>query len=106
MKKTIEPIELKSLLKHDRNIVVIDVRRRADYESDTRMIPAAVWRDPEQREVWADELPRDQDVVIYCVRGGSVSKSVSDYLRDKGVSVRYLEGGIRAWMEDEGDSTE
>ena len=53
--------------------------------------------DPEQVEAWAAQLPTDKPVVIYCVRGGSVSKAVHNSLSQKGFDVRYLEGGLAAW---------
>ncbi len=39
MKRTIEPQELKELLKDNEDVVLIDVRRRSDYEADKAMIP-------------------------------------------------------------------
>ena len=52
------------------------------------MIPGAVKRNPEQVEEWAQEIPKDKDVVVYCIRGGSVSNSVVDKLLAAGVSAR------------------
>ena len=105
MKRTIEPQELEELLRDNKDVVLIDVRRRADYEADKAMIPGAIWRDPEEKEHWSGDLPKDKDVVIYCVKGGSVSNSVLDYLRDKNVSARYVEGGIKAWQGAGGEVT-
>lgn len=79
------------------NITLLDVRRKSDYEADPGMIPGAVWRDPDQVDLWSSELARCHRTVIYCVRGGSVSRSVSDNLRQKGFDVAYLDGGIKAW---------
>lgn len=76
---------------------LLDVRRKSDYEAEPGMIPGAVWRDPEQVDLWASELAISPRTVIYCVRGGSVSQSVSNTLRQKGVDVAYLDGGIKAW---------
>lgn len=42
-------------------------------------------------------MPKDQEVVIYCARGGSVSNKVLDKLLDNDVQARYIEGGIEAW---------
>ena len=39
-----------------------------------------------------------QEVIFYCVRGGSVSKSVSEKLMEKNINARYIEGGIAAWI--------
>lgn len=78
-------------------VTLLDVRRKADYEAAPDMIPGAIWRDPDQVAQWAEELPAGTAAVIYCARGGSVSQSVSDKLRQKGVDVAYLDGGIKAW---------
>ena len=96
MSETLLPQELKELLAR-KAATVCDVRRRADYEADPRTIPGADWHDPEQVEAWAAQLPTDKPVVIYCARGGSVSKAVHNSLSQKGFDVRYLEGGLAAW---------
>ncbi len=96
--RIIDAARLKGLLAQD-TITLLDVRRKADHEAAPTMIPGAVWRDPEQVEQWRAELAADKKTVIYCVRGGSVSQSVSRQLREKGIDVAYLNGGIRAWHE-------
>ena len=98
MKNSIRSEELKKLLeKNSGTAVVIDVRRKNDFEADKRLIPGAQWKDPEQVDTWSKDLPRDKAVVVYCVRGGSVSQSVSAKLAEDQVQVRYLEGGLAAW---------
>lgn len=99
MSRTITPQELKNL---SGNAVIIDVRRKADLEADPQKIPDATWRDPEQVGQWGTALTPDQEVVIYCVRGGSVSNSVLDQLLAKGLKARYVEGGMVAWKESGG----
>lgn len=87
------------------NVELIDVRREADRADDPQAIPGAKWRNPEQADRWIADLPKDKDVVVYCVRGGSVSNSVLDKLRANNINARYLEGGIVAWKQS-GGSTE
>lgn len=96
MERTIQPQDLKSTIN---NVMLIDVRRKADLDADTSKLPGATWCDPEQIETWAVQLPKDKEVVLYCVRGGSVSNSVLDNLRGKGVTARFIEGGIVGWKE-------
>ena len=96
MERTIKAQDLKSNLN---SVTLIDVRRKADLETDTTKLPGAAWYDPEQIETWAAQLPKDKEVVLYCVRGGSVSNGVLDNLRAKGINARYIEGGIVAWKE-------
>lgn len=76
---------------------ILDVRREADHAASNETLPGAVWKDPAQIDSWLGEIPRDQDVVLYCVRGGAVSNSVVDTLRAAGCRARFIEGGIEAW---------
>jgi rhodanese-related sulfurtransferase len=98
MKNTIDSRDLKQLLDDTPDAaVVIDVRRRSDYETDPHLIPGARWQDPEQIDIWSKDIPKNKPVVVYCVRGGSVSQSVSAKLAQEQIPVRYLEGGLAAW---------
>ena len=36
-------------------------------------------------------------IFLYCVRGGSVSRSVQEKLREQQVKVRFVAGGLEAW---------
>jgi rhodanese-related sulfurtransferase len=103
MERTITAAELKNQIDQ---ITVIDVRRKADLDADPAKLPNATWHDPEQIEVWSANLPRDKEVVLYCVRGGSVSNGVLDNLRAKGIPARFIEGGIVAWKEAGGATVE
>jgi rhodanese-related sulfurtransferase len=106
MSGTITPNELGKRLEEKQDVLILDVRRKPDYEADQQAIPGAVWRDPEQVDEWIKDLPGEKEVVIYCVRGGSVSKSVAARLLDGKVDVRYIEGGLSAWKESGGDVRE
>jgi rhodanese-related sulfurtransferase len=77
--------------------LVFDVRREADFAASSEIIPGALWKNPDKIDIWVNALPRTLDVVVYCVRGGSVSNSVVDRLQAEGVKARYIEGGIEAW---------
>jgi rhodanese-related sulfurtransferase len=78
-------------------VLVFDVRREADFAASDEIIPGAMWKNPDKIDVWIGALPLTLDVVIYCVRGGSVSNSVVDRLQAAGVKARYIEGGIEAY---------
>ncbi len=99
MSRTITPQELEKMLE---SVTVLDVRRKADYDADPGMIPGAAWRDPEKVDDWSNGIPAGEEVVIYCVRGGSVSNTVLDRLLAKDVRARYVEGGILAWKANGG----
>lgn len=103
MRLPISPDELRLLLE-TRSVALIDVRRKADYEAEPHLIPGAVWRDPAQVDSWSRELSKDRPVVVYCVKGGSVSQSIADNLNKKQVTTRYVEGGLKAWKESGGST--
>ncbi len=43
-------------------------------------------------------------MIVYCVRGGSVSNTVLDRLLAKDVRARYVEGGILGWKAAGGET--
>lgn len=101
MTTSITATELKEQLAAKKNILLLDVRRRADYEQAPETIAGASWQDPEQVAEWAGELPAGSELVVYCVRGGSVSQSVARILQERHPGVRFLEGGLAGWREAE-----
>jgi rhodanese-related sulfurtransferase len=98
--RTIKPVDL-----NPDTTLVFDVRREADYVASSETIPGALWKNPDKIEAWIEAMPRTQDVVIYCVRGGSVSNSVVDSLQAAGIKARFIEGGIEAWKAAGGKVT-
>ncbi len=77
--------------------LLLDVRRAGVFENATAMIPGARWRDPGAVSTWAAELPKDREVVVYCVYGHEVGRTTAMRLRAAGIKARYLEGGIDGW---------
>jgi len=102
MSPPLSPSELKKLL-DNQSVTLLDVRRKADYEAEPSLIPGAAWHDPEQVGSWSRELPKDRPVVVYCVKGGSVSQSITATLTDQQVNARFVEGGLKAWKEAGGE---
>jgi len=98
MSDTVTPDELEKMMKEKNLPKIVDVRRPADRESDPSGIPGAEWKDPEKVAEWGKDL-ESGEVVVYCVRGGSVSGSVQEKLREKNVNVRFIEGGLEAWKK-------
>lgn len=94
MERTVKPENLKAALadKH-----LIDVRRKVDLDASIEQLPGAVWHDPNDLDHWSTSLPMDREIVLYCVRGGSVSNAVVDALQATGFNARYIEGGIEGW---------
>ena len=91
MERTIKPEDFKTIAD---NVAVFDVRRKEDLAASGEKVPGSMWKDPTKIDQWIDAVPRDQQVVIYCVRGGGVSNSVLDRLQASGVQARFIEGGI------------
>lgn len=91
MERTIKPEDFAAIAD---TVQVLDVRRKEDRDASNEAVAGAIWQDPTQIDQWIDALPRQQAVVIYCVRGGSVSNSVVDRLQTAGVQARFIEGGI------------
>jgi rhodanese-related sulfurtransferase len=99
MALSITPEEFKALLDSDRQPAVYDVRRKADFEAAPQKIAGAARLDPEMADEWIDDIPKDRPVVVYCVKGGSVSQSIADRLQQNHSDVKFLHGGIKAWTE-------
>jgi len=77
--------------------LVVDVRRRAAFDADPKLVAGATWRDPFQVDDWEKYLPRHRPVVAYCVHGHEISANAAAALRERGVDARFLEGGLDAW---------
>ena len=105
MERTVTCAALSTLVADRVKIALLDVRRQPAFDADPRLIPGAVWQDPEQVGTWAGTLNRDQPVVVYCVHGHEVSRGVVDRLRGRGVDAALLEGGIEAWKAAGGPVT-
>jgi superoxide dismutase, Fe-Mn family len=61
------------------------------------MIAGARFLMSEAVDRWADELPRDKPVVIYCMYGFQVSGEATIELQRGGLDARALAGGLAAW---------
>lgn len=96
--------DLKSLIKTDSQVQLIDARLMKDFDR-TQVIPGARWEDPSQVARWAGSLDKTKPVVIYCVHGHKVSQQVVDQLRQSGFSAQRLTGGIEAWKQQKGLTT-
>ena len=102
MDRSIKPADLKSQIK-DKHL--IDVRRKGDLDASGEALPGSTWHDPEKLAEWAKSLPRDKHIVLYCVRGGSVSNGVVDALHAEGLNACFIEGGIEGWKAAGGETT-
>jgi rhodanese-related sulfurtransferase len=85
-------------LKQSPDSLVIDVRRDERWRASPYVIRGALRRDPQALDAWKALLPRAASVVVYCVHGHEVSQNVA-----KALGARFLEGGIEAWQEQNGN---
>ena len=97
--KSIDIQTLKKMLGAGDALVLLDVRRRADYSANPQTIADAKWCDPENIDRWVMDLPSDRPIALYCVKGGSVSQSAVDRLRKEGFNAAWVEGGLKAWID-------
>ena len=77
---------------------VLDVRRAGMFEKAETLIAGAKWRDPAAVATWARDVPRDKEIVVYCVYGHEVGRATALRLRAQGVKARFLRGGIDGWQ--------
>lgn len=99
MEESISIEAFNDLVKNKQKISILDVRRKADLEASPGKIKGAFWKDPLKTAEWMNAIPQSKEVIVYCVKGGSVSQSVARELSKGQFKVRYLEGGIKAWDE-------
>lgn len=77
---------------------IIDVRRAGIYSNAETVIPNAQWRDPEHIDQWMHEIPRDREILVYCIHGHEVSRNCAIRLSANGLNARFLKGGLEAWQ--------
>jgi rhodanese-related sulfurtransferase len=75
---------------------LIDVRPEHEFESDARLIPAAVRRNHEQLAEWGNEFA-GRGVIVISRRGQQIAQGVAGWLRHMDVKAEVLEGGFEAW---------
>jgi hypothetical protein len=67
VERTIKPEDLKVKMASRGVTILLDVRRKADYDVDKNTLPNALWRDPEKVDEWSRE-PCTMGTSIYCAR--------------------------------------
>jgi pyruvate,water dikinase len=96
MDKSLTTNELTALLASGQGLTLLDVRRQEDFDKTPQTIANAQWKNPAEIDQWLPTIAAETEVVIYCVRGGSVSQTVQQRLTDNGIKTRYVEGGLEA----------
>jgi membrane protein DedA with SNARE-associated domain/rhodanese-related sulfurtransferase len=97
----ISPTELKQLMDDGHQSVVVDLRGTLDHVADPYTIPGAVRIPAEELEQRHHDIPRDQDVILFCACPNEATAArMALMLKRRGITrVRPLTGGIDAWRE-------
>lgn len=95
----LEPRELKEMLDRNQPVYIVDLRHPLDYLPDPRTIPGAVLMTTDGLVAHCAEIPRDQDVVLFCTcPSEATSAKMALAIRKLGVyRVRPLRGGFDEW---------
>jgi rhodanese-related sulfurtransferase len=96
---SVSPVQLAARLGRAGMPLIIDVRKGTAFAAAERVIAGAVRVAPELLPSVLASLPREREVVAYCVHGHEVSQGAARVLRAAGFQAAYLEGGITAWEE-------
>lgn len=78
-------------------VITLDVRELDEYE--TEHIPGAKSIPLSELEERIEELPKDATIRVVCNFGGQRSHKAAELLKNKGLSVDILEGGMKAWTD-------
>jgi glyoxylase-like metal-dependent hydrolase (beta-lactamase superfamily II)/rhodanese-related sulfurtransferase len=92
---TILPRDVHALRREGRDVVVLDVRSRLEFEGDR--IDGSVNIPADELEGRVGEVPIGREVVLVC-RTGVRATIAADVLARAGQRARVLEGGIHAWQ--------
>jgi rhodanese-related sulfurtransferase len=104
MKRSLSCAALNTLLADRADAAVLDVRRRPAFLAGPRLIPGAVWKEPEEVAICRRAEP--EPACRRLLRAGhEVSRSVVERLRAQGFEAAWLEGGIEAWRASGGPLT-
>jgi membrane protein DedA with SNARE-associated domain/rhodanese-related sulfurtransferase len=95
----ITPEELKTKMDAKESVLIFDTRNRLDRNTDPVRIPGAFHVLPEYIEFQRQDIPREQEIVLYCTcPNEATSARVALQLRRRGLKfARPLKGGLDAW---------
>jgi membrane protein DedA with SNARE-associated domain/rhodanese-related sulfurtransferase len=96
----VDVAELRSLIDAGEPPLIVDVRSHAARQIDGRRLPGAVAVELRDIERWAEQQPRDGELVLYCNCPNEASAArAAGLLAAKGFTrVRALTGGIDGWV--------
>jgi rhodanese-related sulfurtransferase len=92
--------QTKRMLDSNSAIVVLDVRTKEEFSSETGHLKNALLIPVQELETRITELAsyKKQTILVYC-RSGTRSKRASDLLAQQGFTPVNMDGGIIAWNQ-------
>ena len=104
----IEPSELESWYKENKDFIIIDVRNTYEYDvghfKNATKVPTRVFSEFPAQVTKQLASSKDKDIVLYCT-GGIRCEKASAYLKEQGFSkVRHIKGGIINYVNQFPDS--
>ncbi|MEI7474555.1 MAG: rhodanese-like domain-containing protein [bacterium] len=95
---TAGPVELKQMIEDGEDIVIVDVRKKEDYENGH--IKQAISIPKKELLDNLNKLSRDKVTVVYCyTMECHLAARAAFILASEGYPVMELEGGIEAWRD-------
>ncbi len=97
-----EPVEL--VAPHEiqdwENVEILDVRSHGYYDSGSMRIKGSRRLEPNALQCQASTVSRQKEVVLYCTCvKEATAVQVARGLRQRGIAVKVLAGGLRAWQK-------
>lgn len=97
--KNISPKQAKELIGKEKDVFVLDVRTREEYNEvhikDANLVPI---QDLDQN---ISKIPKDKKLIVYCTSGKRSTKAC-EILKDKGLKELYnVVGGISRWQTED-----
>ena len=93
--------ELRQKLEAGEKPIILDLRSSAELKLNPAVIRGAVHVELEKLTSHSDDIPKDQDIVVYCSCPNEVTSArLALLLQKKGFTrIRPLLGGIEAWRK-------
>ena len=97
MINSLDPMEIKKLLDIEKDIKLIDVREKWEYEyakiEGAENIPLSIFVHS------LNNIKTDQKIIVYCHHGSRSYQACSYMVRNGYKHVTNMDGGIDAWAE-------
>lgn len=99
MAYTLGPMELKSMIDDNKNIVILDVRDKEDF--DEAHVPNAVSMPRKEMDTRYEELSKDNLHIVYCYNQQChLGLCACRFLATKGIPCMHMDGGFKSWSDD------